>query len=735
MGKNIYRILFKYVGEKMFFKRRRYLLLFFLFIILPLALSSTLKVWEQKTKKELEKGEVISVSITEEGNIILPPTLKELYTTPEPYLWCLAIDLKGNVYTGGGTEGKVFQIDFNGQGRLFFDSDEIQVNAIAVDSAANIIVATMPNGSIYKLSAAGQVNKLYTPKARYIWSLAVDKSGNIYAGSGTDGIVYKIDQQGNGEELFNSEETHIKSLAIDKEGNILAGSAPHSQIFRISPDGKVYVLYDAPLNEINCLEIGQDGNIYAAAIAKDADKKDITERKDEKTSEKEVSSFSIASSLKAEKKEKSIIYKISTDYSVEKIWSSSSYIVHSLELDREGNLIIGTGDKGMIYSLTPKGEETLLLKCDEKQITAMVSDRRNSIYVATSNLGKVFKLSFVHPNQGIYHSQVKDTNTISQWGMLSWNATLKEGTEIRLYTRTGNTAKPDNTWSPWSPAYRQPKGSMISSPPARFIQWKAELISKDISYTPILHDVAIAYLQKNIKPRITEIKIHPPGIYFKRPLALDEEKELNMPEDFQSFEDEREGDKGARPESLGKKAYRKGVRFISWKADDANGDRLCFALYYKASDEHKWKKLKTEINESSFFWDTTAVPDGIYRTKLEASDSPSNPASLALIETRISEAFNIDNTSPRISNILADKTAQGIRITFIAEDSFSFIRRASYSVDASSWKNIYSKDGILDSYKEEFEIILKNLTSGEHTIVLRVEDSLYNIATDKAKVQ
>jgi len=609
------------------------------------------------------------------------------------------------------------------------------VNSIVVDSAGNILVATMPNGSIYKLSTAGKVDKFYTPKARYIWSLVTDKNGNVYAGTGMDGVVYKIDPQGKGEELFNSEETHIKSLTIDKENNIIAGSAPHGQIFRISHNGKVYVLYDAPLKEISCIKIDQDGNIYAAAIATDAAKKDSDEQKEEKATEEDVASVSITPGEAAAKKEKSIIYKITSDYSAEKIWSSSSYIVHSLEIDREGNLIIGTGDKGMIYSLTTKGEETLLLKCKEKQITALASDKRNSIYVATSNLAKVLKLSFVHPSQGTYQSQIKDTKTISQWGMLTWNAALKEGTEIRLYTRTGNTAKPDNTWSPWSPAYRQQKGSLASSPPARFMQWKAELISNNISHTPILNNVAIAYLQKNIKPRIAEIKIHPPGIFYKRSIVLDEEKELNMPEDFQSYEEEAEVNKGVQSEPLGKKVYKKGVRFISWKAVDANGDRLNFAIYYKADDETKWKEMKTEINESSFLWDITAVPDGIYRIKLEANDIPSNPTNLALKGTKISEAFNVDNTPPRISSILTDKTSQGIRITFIAEDSFSFIRKASYSVDASSWNNIYSKDGILDSSKEEFEIILKSLAPGEHTIVLRVEDSMYNIATGKAKVQ
>jgi hypothetical protein len=722
------------MGEKMIVSKKRFLFSFLLFIFLvSLVMGSTLRIWQQKGKKDLEKGEVISVSITHEGNIVLPPTIKELYSTTEPYLWCLALDNKGNIYAGGGTEGKMFFVDFNGQGRLFFDSDELQVNSIVIDGTGNVIAATLPNGSIYKSTSGGQVTKLYTPKARYIWCLAVDAAGNIYAGTGTDGIIFKINAKGQGNELFNSEETHIKCLTLDNEGNIIAGSAPNGHVFRISPEGKAYVLYDSPLQEISAVKIDSQGNIYAAAISQDAAKKDTNSEQEESVTEDNESSTSIKAN--GDGKEKSVIYKIAKDYSVEKIWSSDSYIAHSLELDRQGNLIVGTGNKGMIFSLSPDGEETILLKSSEKQVTALKSDNRNSIYLATSNLGKIFKLSFIYPNKGTYISKAKDTKTVSQWGMVKWHASLKQNTDLRMYTRTGNTAKPDNTWSQWSPAYHDAQGSLISNPAARFIQWKAELISNNLSDTPILHDVSIAYLQKNIKPTITEIKIYPPGRYFKPPIAINEDEDLNIPEDFQSFKEDKTAAKNAQVESLGKKAYSKGVRFFTWKAEDENGDRLAFAIYYKAGDEKNWKGLKSDLKEQFFLWDVTSVPDGMYRIKVEADDHPSNPEKFVLKGSKISESFNIDNTAPKISNIVVNNIAQGIKITFSASDEFSFIRRASYSVDAAPWEIIYSRDGILDSPNEEFEVLIKGLKSGEHTVMLRVEDSLYNITTDKTIIQ
>ncbi len=46
---------------------------------------------------------------------------------------------------------------------------------------------------------------------------------------------------------------------------------------------------------------------------------------------------------------------------------------------------------------------------------------------------------------------------------------------IEVFTRSGNTETPDETWSPWSAAYTAPSGSPITSPKARYLQWRVAL--------------------------------------------------------------------------------------------------------------------------------------------------------------------------------------------------------------------------------------------------------------------
>jgi hypothetical protein len=65
-----------------------------------------------------------------------------------------------------------------------------------------------------------------------------------------------------------------------------------------------------------------------------------------------------------------------------------------------------------------------------------------------------------------------DAKVISSWGKVSWRFTNSTGGSLKISTRSGNTDKPDNSWSDWSPPYPS-SGQQISNPKARYLQWRA----------------------------------------------------------------------------------------------------------------------------------------------------------------------------------------------------------------------------------------------------------------------
>jgi N-acetylneuraminic acid mutarotase len=95
---------------------------------------------------------------------------------------------------------------------------------------------------------------------------------------------------------------------------------------------------------------------------------------------------------------------------------------------------------------------------------------------------------------GVFTSSIWDADFIATWKNVNWTSTLPQGTSITLQTRTGNTSTPDASWSNWSSIYTN-SGESIKSPNGRYIQYRALLVTTDVTVTPVLRDVAITYVE------------------------------------------------------------------------------------------------------------------------------------------------------------------------------------------------------------------------------------------------
>ena len=111
---------------------------------------------------------------------------------------------------------------------------------------------------------------------------------------------------------------------------------------------------------------------------------------------------------------------------------------------------------------------------------------------------------------GHYDSDILDAGNTSTWGALRWTVSTPAGTSAALRTRSGNTSKPDETWSEWSAAMTVAAGEQIRSPKARYLQWRAVLSGKP-GVTPVLTSVTAAYQPRNIRPEVKSITVHPAG--------------------------------------------------------------------------------------------------------------------------------------------------------------------------------------------------------------------------------
>src|ERR1051325_8410959 len=76
----------------------------FLTLILAISLfAGETRTWSQGDFADFEKGVIKNLSVRSDGLLMLAPHSREFFDTSSAYLWALAQDSKGNLYTGGGT--------------------------------------------------------------------------------------------------------------------------------------------------------------------------------------------------------------------------------------------------------------------------------------------------------------------------------------------------------------------------------------------------------------------------------------------------------------------------------------------------------------------------------------------------------------------------------------------------------------------------------------------------------
>ena len=253
-------------SEALEFLRRAVAAAIFALTLLPLHASSP-KFFQAATQTDFLKGEVENLSVDSHGQLTLGPATELVYETSAPFLWSMVAAPDGTLFIGTGNEGKVFRVDAQGKGSIFFDSTELEAHALALAPNGGLYVGTSPDGRIYKVDRNGTASTFFSSDDKYIWALAVDGKGNVFAGTGDKGIIYKIAPDGTGTTFYKTNATHATALAFDKAGNLLVGTGTPGKVLRIDPGGKAFVLLDSPYQEIHALRFDEKGALYVAAIS------------------------------------------------------------------------------------------------------------------------------------------------------------------------------------------------------------------------------------------------------------------------------------------------------------------------------------------------------------------------------------------------------------------------------------------------------------------------------------
>jgi len=741
-------------------------------------------LWTQSRLDEFEKGTPQGVALTSDGRLRAGPGLNEEAATPSTYVWSVTVDKGGTAYVGTGSPAAVLRMGARAGEKAFtlFETRDLAVQVVRAGPDGALYAASAPSGRVYRLKGdasakqddlsatvvfdmgklddgkaalvkAGEAGKTGDGKtdagSHYIWDLTFDAVGRLYIATGGPGAVYRVDvgkPDEKPEVFFKTDEQHIRCLAWDGKGNLIAGTDGSGLVYRISPQGKGYVLFEAPRREIAAVAVSEDGTIYAASMG-DKSHNPLPPLPVQGSGSGSITIIAPPSLQAANTSttlpEGTEIYALASGaeglmQAPRKIWAGKDEIVYALAARADGLLAV-TGNQGRVFRIAADGSFADLAHLDAQQglSLAVVRDGEGmgGVLIGTGNTGKLVLLGAAEKHE--YASDVLDAGSLARFGRVE----VEPGSAgYEIWTRSGNVEQPvrgrnDWGWSDWQPL----KDGAVASPAGRYLQWKAVLHTDGQ-----LGGVGVNYLPVNAAPVVDEVVVAPGARWSAQPAAAGQAATVNI-----QFASQSQGGVNFDAGTNGPLAAVKdrGAITVRWAAHDDNGDDLTYALYLKGDGESVWRLLKDQITEKAYSFDAALIPDGGYQVKVVASDAPSHTPGQALTGTKESERFEVDTTPPVVSGLKAtaepgdckgSPCARPFKVSFDAEDAFSAIAHAEYSLDAGPWQYVEPVGELSDARREHYELhVLLGTTSSkssEHLITVRVYDRHENVGVAKTVI-
>lgn len=677
------------------------------------------RVFRQATTKDFEDGEPRGSVLLPDG-MLWPGRVASRVGLAASFVWCSARARDGRVaYLGSGDDGRVWALPWaapdgtakKDEARVLAKLDGPWVTSLAVAVDGTVLAGLTPKGRVAAIDPKTGTARLFgRVDAEHVWSLAVDDAtGETWVGAGMPGKIFLLDKHGHARQVWDTGDEHVVAMTLEKSGSVLVGTSDDAILYRVEASGRAQALHDFEADEVRAvLRVGEA--VYVAV--NDFEKTPVAVPGPPPAKGTPINlalggpSPASAGGLPrpGAVKAKSAVYRLEGDGRIEQVFALADGYLTALAAGSGGRVFASTGTRGRVYEIWPDRRYGLAVDLPERQALTLLASAApgdDELVIGTGDVGGVYRTrparlgAAVHGSGDIaphYLSKVLDGDAGARWGRLRWQGPAK----LLFETRTGNTAKPDATWSTWQALTSVASeaggaGGQAQSPGGRYLQYRVTW-----QEAGPLRSVFVASLPQNLRPRVSE-------------LALAEEAPAP-------------GTSPARPSHSS-------VLKLRWKLENPDNDEVVFRLaFHKLGDkpgEDVWRPLggPEPLTKTEMDWNTEGLADGLYEVRVVASDERSNPPERTLTSETRSAPLLVDNRSPSLVGLVAAYPV----IRGHARDEASPIQILEVAVDGGDWRPFAPSDGMADSADEAFQFALPGLARGPHVVGLRVTDGAGNV--------
>lgn len=448
------------------------------------------QVWSQTDDTAYKGGTRDGVIIDSWGRLF--PGFKQTTVTPLPSLraWS-SVWSKGSVYIGASNRiyrwnpGLVKPVEV-----AKFES--VAVPAMTADSKGRIYASLVPGGRIVSFDPGSQgseqIATVATLSESLVTSLAVDDENTVYAGVADTGRVYKL-KDGVPKPVADTGDAHVLCLFFDPSSKRLyVGCGEQGNVYSISKEGALKAEYHTGEHLVTGVCRAKNGDLFVTTSG--------TGKLIRIASSGET--FDLATS--------DAFYTLFYHRATDSVFAG----------DAEGDIT-----QIQEEPLTGQSFFVPVKHSDQEAVIAFASDEANRLFAVTSNLPSVISFD-VKPEGAAFTSPVKDAGRNAHWSLLrvygSFNE-LRPDLEkmIAAETRTGNTVRPDDTWSPWSQATLTAEGYQINSKDGRYFQYRLRWTGGNqnagdrhvfpLGRESVVGRVTATFLPTNIRPRFSSVSL------------------------------------------------------------------------------------------------------------------------------------------------------------------------------------------------------------------------------------
>lgn len=677
-----------------------------------------------------------------DGRLVAGPTFAEIAATaPADLLWCLEPAGEPSKFLlGTGPDGKIIEVTFNPENatygtRELVKLDDPQVFALKRLPDGGILAGTSPKGALYLVRDGKAVARAQLPVDSIFDLLLVDAHTALVA-TGNPGRIYKVDLTkfagagvitdkitdakilaDRGITVFGEiRDRNVRRLAAFADGRVVAGSAPKGNLYTFAAAGGApIVLQENRDAEVTDLLPQPNGDLYATIVfSATSGEARITPSSQRSTAgSRERDADTPPPPVQVDKfGGRSTLLWFPANGFAETLASRNNAAFYRLA--RHGDLlVIAGGDTGELLGYDLKSRLSVTFAGSASaQLNGItpLAGAAGKFLVLRNNAPGLALLDFTTNGPREAETRRLDLGTPATLGAVRFNRLrdLAPG-DVTVEARVNNGSDEIEGWGPWTPLTLGNDGGWRTdglrgrSLKLRLKPLAAKPAGAAAAPSLEIDRAAVFVLPQNRRPQLQEFRVLSPG--YGLIVAVDQPASpvVTLNQLLQSGS--RDDDKRKGNFTNSQVVPQAGAQLVLWTVTDPDNDAFTCTFSIRRDGDEKWTDLVTNTKDAYAQFDTSHLADGIYFTRLVATEASPRPEKERLSQTFETDDLVIDHAPPEIVAASAKRNGDTVTVSIQGRDKLSLLD----GVDVTFSNGVHEvleqpADGIRDGREETFTL-------------------------------